>query len=133
MNHEDEATHALSVLEVVLGIDLTGVELGDDLVLDVTADMLRRCREPVASEPATSVLVALIEGLRESYHRKPVHRLLVDMTKLVARTRLLGCLRLRLLSAGSLNDFGPPDPESVSQRVSEVSELDRSVVDEGDD
>jgi hypothetical protein len=87
MHYEDEETHARSVLEVVLGIDLTGVELGDDFVLDVTADMLRRRQGPVASEPATSVLVALVEGLRESYHRKPVQQLLVDMTKLVAGRR----------------------------------------------
>src|SRR5713226_8122486 len=35
--------------------------------------------------------------------------------------------------AGSLSGLGTPDPESVSQRVCEMGELDRSVVDEGDD
>jgi hypothetical protein len=33
-------------------------------------------------------------------------------------------------SQSSLGGFGPPDPESVSQRVSEMGELDRPVVDE---
>jgi hypothetical protein len=43
-----------------------------------------------------------------------------------------GCW-LRLLPAGSLSGFASPDPESVSQGVCEVGELDRSVVDERDD
>jgi hypothetical protein len=36
----------------------------------------------------------------------------------------------RVIGTSSLSGFGPPDPESVSQRVSEMGELDRPVVDE---
>ncbi|WP_343972680.1 MULTISPECIES: hypothetical protein [Kribbella] len=71
--------HAVSVLEVALGIDLTEVELGEDYVLEPSDEMLKRCEDLVASGPSPEVLSELVAGLRNSYHLRRVHRLLAEM------------------------------------------------------
>lgn len=87
MHEADQAElHAQSVLEVALGIELDDIELGQDYVLDTSKDMLSRCEKLVASEPSAQVVVALVAGLRNSYHLKPVHRLLVEMTNQVVKS-----------------------------------------------
>jgi hypothetical protein len=73
------------VLEVSLGIDLDGVDLGGAHVLDLSSDdILQRCKGLVDSQPPTPVVNALVGGLRESYQRRPVHEMLVDLTEQVA-------------------------------------------------